>query len=253
MIDGVGSPPFSAETIPPIEVPRISYREDAINRSRALYGRPRATVEEAINQKQLDFAPPAKLAQGAQGGGSTSAQGQQRDYRPGAQTARSYNPLPAGTPVHHDPAPRPPMRAYAPVAQAPQEVSRSAPLPKPQHIGVEHKVAPQVLADTRGALRAAIEAARGSHDAPTPARVITYDTNVRTPADILRAKQAARTSGKEHHRDAQPPSRAERQPFTAAAKASNNGAHEDRNGLPAQAGEVSREVLERVLNGGDRD
>src|SRR3990167_6281908 len=57
MIDGVGSPPFSAETIPPIEPPRISYREDVINRSRALYSRARADVEVAINQKQIDFAP----------------------------------------------------------------------------------------------------------------------------------------------------------------------------------------------------
>src|SRR5580692_9135793 len=35
MIDGVGSRPFSAETIPPIEKPAISYRDDCVGNSRA--------------------------------------------------------------------------------------------------------------------------------------------------------------------------------------------------------------------------
>ena len=259
MIDGVGSPPFSAETIPPIEPPRISYREDVINRSRALYGRPRATVEEAINQKQLDFAPPAKRAQGPQGGSSGSAQGQHRDYRPNPQTARAFNRSPDGAPVHQDPAPRPPMRAYAPVAATPQALPASVPFPNSQHIVVEREVPAKHGADTRGALRAAIEAARSSHDVPNPARVISHDANVRAPADILRAKQAARPPAKEHHQTNHSRAREGRQPFTVSPKASNNGAHEERNSPPpvraesAQAGEVSREVLERVLNGGDRD
>jgi type IV secretory pathway TraG/TraD family ATPase VirD4 len=41
MIDGVGSKPFSAETIPPIEAPHISYREDVVVHSRAPKRRPR--------------------------------------------------------------------------------------------------------------------------------------------------------------------------------------------------------------------
>src|ERR1700733_5227952 len=53
MIDGVGSPPFSAETIPPIEAPRISYRNDVVTNSRELYARTRAEVEATINKKQL--------------------------------------------------------------------------------------------------------------------------------------------------------------------------------------------------------
>src|SRR3989338_8346654 len=58
MIDGVGSPPFSAETIPPIETPPISYRDDVVTRSRDAYGRSRADVEAAISKKQLEFIPP---------------------------------------------------------------------------------------------------------------------------------------------------------------------------------------------------
>ena len=48
MIDGVGSQPFSAVTIPPIEPPPISYREHVIAASRAQFTAPRAGIEKAI-------------------------------------------------------------------------------------------------------------------------------------------------------------------------------------------------------------
>lgn len=60
MIDGVGSPPFSAETIPPIEAPTVSYRDDVIVRSRMTYGQPRAQVEAMVSKRQRDFAPPPR-------------------------------------------------------------------------------------------------------------------------------------------------------------------------------------------------
>lgn len=48
MIDGVGSAPFSAVTIPPIEPPPVSHKEDVIASSRAQFAVPRANVEGAI-------------------------------------------------------------------------------------------------------------------------------------------------------------------------------------------------------------
>jgi hypothetical protein len=48
MIDGVGSAPFSAVTIPPIEPPPESYREQVIASSREQFATRRAGVEEAI-------------------------------------------------------------------------------------------------------------------------------------------------------------------------------------------------------------
>lgn len=60
MIDGVGSPPFSADTLPPIEHPSISYRDDVILHSRTQYSRPRAEMEARIAKQQEDFAPPPK-------------------------------------------------------------------------------------------------------------------------------------------------------------------------------------------------
>ncbi len=48
MIDGVGSTPFSAVTIPPIEAPAISYREQVIASSRERYTTVRANIEKLI-------------------------------------------------------------------------------------------------------------------------------------------------------------------------------------------------------------
>jgi hypothetical protein len=48
MIDGVGSRPFSATTIPPIEAPPRSYRAEVIQNSRAQFTSPRAGIEQMI-------------------------------------------------------------------------------------------------------------------------------------------------------------------------------------------------------------
>ena len=48
MIDGVGSPPFSAVTIPPIEAPPQIYRNEVIAASRKQFSAPRGGVESAI-------------------------------------------------------------------------------------------------------------------------------------------------------------------------------------------------------------
>jgi len=48
MIDGVGSPPFSAVTIPPIEPPSRSYRDAVVEASRTTYGNARSGIEGAI-------------------------------------------------------------------------------------------------------------------------------------------------------------------------------------------------------------
>ncbi|MBI5456440.1 type IV secretion system DNA-binding domain-containing protein [Candidatus Kaiserbacteria bacterium] len=60
MIDGVGSRPFSAETIPPIEKPAVSYREDVVNYSRKAYARARTEMEAIVSKRQQDFAPLSK-------------------------------------------------------------------------------------------------------------------------------------------------------------------------------------------------
>lgn len=48
MIDDIGSVPFSARTLPPLQRPTISYRNDVIEYSRETFAFPKETVEDAI-------------------------------------------------------------------------------------------------------------------------------------------------------------------------------------------------------------
>lgn len=56
MIDGVGSAPFSAVTIPSIEAPKVSNREAIIASSRAQFATPRAHIENAIMKELSESA-----------------------------------------------------------------------------------------------------------------------------------------------------------------------------------------------------
>lgn len=49
MIDGIGSKPFSAVTLPPIEQSHISYKDQIIAASRAQYAKPRTDVETVVH------------------------------------------------------------------------------------------------------------------------------------------------------------------------------------------------------------
>ena len=51
MIDGVGSAPFSAVTIPPIEAPSVSHKEAVIAASRTHFAAKRAPIENAIAEE----------------------------------------------------------------------------------------------------------------------------------------------------------------------------------------------------------
>ncbi len=58
MIDGIGSRPFSATTLPPIEAPSVSCRDMVVARSRDIFAVPRQTVEDNINSWMAEtFAP----------------------------------------------------------------------------------------------------------------------------------------------------------------------------------------------------
>lgn len=50
MIDGIGSQPFSAKTLPPVQLPSISCRHMVIDASRKLYAKPRPEVEELVSK-----------------------------------------------------------------------------------------------------------------------------------------------------------------------------------------------------------
>ncbi len=61
MINGVGSPPFSAITLPPLTAPPQSLKDSILSQSRATYARPREKVEAEIvawHQKEKLEPPP---------------------------------------------------------------------------------------------------------------------------------------------------------------------------------------------------
>lgn len=148
MIDGVGSVPFSADTIPPIETPAVSYRDDVVGSSRIQYGRTRAEVEGMISKRQTDFAPPAKVPKDRPNDRMGDRPPERRPDRPAP------------------PAPRPAQ------PERPRERPLQRDVPRPQFVQVQPQQ-PKVP-DMRNALKDAIRAVRGE---PT-----------KTPADVLRMR-----------------------------------------------------------------
>jgi hypothetical protein len=214
MIDGVGSPPFSADTIPPIETPRVTYRDDVISHSRAVFGRPRADVEALIHKKQEEFAPPVK---------------KEKERRPSGPPPGAAFPRPATLP------PRAPSaeQAQARPSMAPR---RDVVMREPQ--------AAQETAGGQGSLRAAIAAARSAQaPAPTPAASAAPS---RSPLDIMRERT--------HARQAQPatppaPRRDNPQPRQEKAPEPTLMRHTDRDEGVNRSGEVPHDLLSRVLRG----
>lgn len=153
MIDGVGSRPFSAETIPPIEAPAISYKDDIITHSRSAFGRPRSDIEAMVARKQQEFIPPPREEKKRRDGGG---------FRP------SYN-------GGNGNGSRLPMREEH--RQESDTGQQSAPV--------------QNAGDQRNALRAAIEVARQpAHPIPTPAHDMRAHGH--SPAEILRGRMIAK-------------------------------------------------------------
>lgn len=58
MIDGVGSQPFSAHTLPPVDDPPFSFQERIIRHSQETYGKPRAEVEKLVQKTDDDNKAP---------------------------------------------------------------------------------------------------------------------------------------------------------------------------------------------------
>ena len=207
MIDGVGSAPFSAETIPPIETPAVSYRDDCVRNSRARYSRPRAEMEALISKRQRDFAPPPKSPR-------EHGAANDRGRNAGGNNQRRFQ--------RDD---RPPRSEFHGHSSAMQPSVR------------EHPFATE---GQRGALRAAITAAL-----PPEQHSTSPSASVRSPADILRKRQAAK---EERARNAG----REPQPQTQAAPASPPDPASARfEEVDEGNNEVSYEELQRVLNGGD--
>ncbi|MFA6414365.1 MAG: hypothetical protein WCV89_00005, partial [Candidatus Paceibacterota bacterium] len=134
MIDGVGSAPFSAVTIPPIEPPPVSYRERVIASSREQFTAERAGVENVIVEElaasaaspapfdarmkkkpaPLERPPTPPLRQAA-------SPMPPREERPLPPVSQGIAPRPF---VKREEAPRPPERRMDPPREQKREVAR---------------------------------------------------------------------------------------------------------------------------------
>jgi len=199
MIDGVGSAPFSSETLPPIEAPPVSYHDDVIRYSRAQYSRPRAEIEALVAKRQKDFAPSPKAPRG------------------GGPSAR-----------------KPDHGRGSPTISLPQNPGRPSVREHP-FAGGEH-----------GALRAALAAAspaEGGHaSVPSP---------VRSPADILRQRRAAKEERmRTEVHVPQPQAVAAAAPATPVRpQPSASSFATVRSPVDEESGEVSHEELLKILKG----
>lgn len=130
MIDGIGSQPFSAVTLPPVELPAVSCKQMVIAASRKTFARDRASVEKVVDELHTPKKPdssgnnkPNQQSGGAGGNRNTGGQntpnpnykgnnprdGQSRPSQPVAQTP---TPPPATRAPQKPPEERPKRPAF---------------------------------------------------------------------------------------------------------------------------------------------
>ena len=192
MIDGVGSKPFSAETIPPIEAPAISYRDDVINQSRKQYGRLRTEVEAMISAKQREFVPPPPQPKEKKWGGAPKSSGSTYGTRPRddsprfGEAGKPFTPTPRqDEALGHRPTDEAGTfdRRTGEFVRREEQINDRVYTPResaPRPYSVPSAPAARSLSeeDQRSALRAAIQSVR-SPEVPA----------ARSPAEILREQQ----------------------------------------------------------------
>ena len=117
MIDGIGSRPFSATTLPLIPPPRLSYTDHVIANTRTVFGRARSQVEAEIAERNKAPEPerPAKVENG------------------GARAPTDRPPRRDGAPARSaTEAPRPPRPSFVRTERPPRPASENvAPRPDP--------------------------------------------------------------------------------------------------------------------------
>ncbi|MCR4281333.1 MAG: type IV secretion system DNA-binding domain-containing protein, partial [Candidatus Kaiserbacteria bacterium] len=220
MIDGVGSRPFSAETIPPIETPGISYRDDVIENSRTQFSRPRSEIEEVVRKRQTEFVPPPpkpkvrkeygppSTVRRADNGPRSDAP---RERQNGNDATRSFAPRPQNS---LRPAPAAPSNPASAVARP------HVPAPAPAQVSNR--------AEHNSALRAALQ------NATKQAQPNSF--SARSPAEIMREQMIGRNGGTQEV-PANP------RPLVHGKQADGNSS----NNSSDRDGEISPEILREVL------
>jgi hypothetical protein len=143
MIDGVGSAPFSAVTIPPIEPPPVSHREAILAASREQFAAPRAGIESSIMEelaesiaapapvdaRMVRFGPAPKKAPSDVKRVTTPVPPARRTPEPRSEKPLAPKLVPTPVPIRPHPAILPPE---APRTESRQPTPR--PVPKPEDL-----------------------------------------------------------------------------------------------------------------------
>jgi len=240
MIDGVGSPPFSAVTIPPIAAPPISFREQVIAASRSQFAAPRAGVENAIVTELMDsvnseapvdarmrkasYGPPGAPRKAPSNVAMQKALANQGSEVPGPSTApaapapRPQTPRPpapraaAARPYREDRLPAPPREQSLPPRREPRALPVGEPASK---------------AKTADDLKAILKTMTASSGKQVQQQAAEKQSSLKDALASVIAKQlvpSAAPAVEEKKADASKP--AEKKPF-----------------------EVSEEILKKVLKG----
>ncbi len=118
MIDGIGSKPFSAVTMPPIPMPPTSLREEIIIASRTHNAKARADIEKVITDWHEAYRPEKKeRKEGSTDSKYAPRDGEKKEYPP--RTGNTYSQAAPRTsyqkttppPAPHSPKPTPPASA----------------------------------------------------------------------------------------------------------------------------------------------
>jgi len=195
MIDGVGSAPFSAHTLPPVEEPPHSYKSDIIYFTQQKYGRDRTQVEKEVREAGEKWQTAAKEKHKMD-----SSRGQKPPQKEMGSTFGT-RPRPESAQAHSGPVKVPETVAqhtavhtartasvseHKPLlpehhAKSPADVLRTI-HPKPQNQRpMESRPQAQPQPDARNALKDAIASARSGNHAP--------QHNHRPQSDLQAAKQ----------------------------------------------------------------
>ena len=187
MIDGVGSRPFSAVTIPPIEAPAVSYRKDVVEASRTTFGNPRHDVEGVIIADLSSIPPPE------------------------APAPRRGAPVRSGAPTR---------------ANAPLPAQASAPLPQPRRaeperppLRREREERPAPPSKSAEDLKSILRSMTAKTSADTRAQMQKQETSLKGAlADVLAksAPRETRPAPPKHEAPVEPSSRAPEPPPSPA-------------------------------------
>ncbi len=133
MIDGIGSQPFSAMTLPPIAPPHTSFKELAIATSREQFTRPRADVEADIHKFHEPVVAPKKEERRERPETAPLTPRPQREYERPRTEARPTPPREN----RESEKPRTVVRErVAPVMQTPSPIVVDIPQPVPSEVRV---------------------------------------------------------------------------------------------------------------------